>query len=413
MAAYGAAPFAAIQSPHLQTPSWLHSLLPPGGKLSLSIQHPTTGIPGAGAAPLGARGDQPVDPSRGAGSQGVGGATAPGVGSGPGVTGTPGAGAPVAPHDQNPNDGNWWNPYSGKQEAIPGVNAAGVITDPNAFWAYYSSNKSAVLDVLAARLAGGPATNFQKPVDYNSIIQGDSRYQTGLADQNQGRWNAALGYGDASIYGNMMTPDQQAAAANNPNSIINQMKRALLKSNYDANSTTAAHGGWSSGARQQNLENNALDNVREQAHQRDLAIADKQGFDKAQSSLFDTVKNQLQTEGAFDPGDQEHNQALYDATHAAITQTVNSANALAHQHPTSSQDAQHLIDAINKALKDHSTLLGGKTITDLKNRIIYLKAVIAHSGGKGQIMTRTVGAPSVLNTLGGAQAGGPGGFHRP
>src|SRR5882672_5684207 len=87
---------------------WVHNLLPPGGKVSITVAHPTTGLTSvANGATPGPAGPNNIPP--------------PQV-LNPPKPGAPGAPAtPVAPHDTNPNDGNWWNPYSGKQEAIPGV----------------------------------------------------------------------------------------------------------------------------------------------------------------------------------------------------------------------------------------------------------------------------------------------------
>lgn len=392
---------------------WIHKLLPPGGKASITVSHPTTGI----TAPANANGNPAVqDPAHTAGpaANAIAPTGLPPARPTPTAPVTPAV--PPAPHDTNPNDGNWWNPYTGKQENIPGVNSSGVITDPNAFWTYYSSNKSGILDALATQLSKGPATNFQKPIDYNAIVTGDEGYQSGLSGINLNRWMEALNYGDPSVFAGMgLTPEQQAAISNNPNSQLNALRRATTKANYDANSGIASHGAWSSGARNQALENNTLEDIRAQQGYHDQALGKATSFDQAQTDLFRETKNALEKDGKFDSGDQEHNQAIYDATHKVITDTTKAAVDLAHKHPTSSADAQHLIDAINAALKDHGKMFGADITKQLTARLAYLKGVIRQNSSRQTVMTRDGGVIGAMksSTLGGAQAGGPSGYKRP
>lgn len=392
---------------------WLHKLLPPGGKVGITVSHPT---PAAGTAVPGSANGNPLvqNPTATPGPAGPG-AVAPGVA--PGRTGPAAPAVPAAPHDVNPNDGNWWNPYTGKQENIPGVNAAGIITDPNAFWTYYSNNKSGILDALATQLSKGGATNFQKPIDYNSIVTGDEGYQSGLSGINLNRWMEALNYGDPSVFAGMgMTPEQQQAIINNPNSQLNALRRSTTKANYDANSGIASHGAWSSGARNQAIENNTLDDIRSQQGYHDQALGKAQSFDQAQTDLFRDVKTALEKDGKFDSGDQEHNQAIYNATHKVITDTTKAAVDLAHKHPTSGQDAQHLIDAINAALKDHGKMFGADITKQLTGRLAYLKEVIRQNSSRQTVIGRdggTITQAMKNSKLGGSLAGGPKGYTRP
>lgn len=394
---FGASPTSA---------DWLHSLLPPGGKVSVTVAHPTTGITNV------------ANPSQTAGPAGPNNIPPGGAFQNhPGTPAPTAAPTPAAPHDTNPADGNWWNPYTGKQEAIPGVNAQGIITDPNAFWNYYSANKSGVLDALAAQMAKGGAANFQKPIDYNAIVTGDENYQQGLAGINLDRWNAALKYGDPSVFADMnLTPEQQQAISNNPNSVLAALRRTTTKANYDANSGIASHGAWSSGARNQAIENNTLDDIRGQAQLHDDALQQKQGYDQTQTTLFKSVKDSLEANGKFDSGDQEHNQAIFDATHKVITDTTKAANDLAHKHPSSIADAKNLVAAINAALKDHEKLFGPALSKQMRDRINYLNEVIRRGSGKGEpVIGKNAGVLNALKNskLGGSLAGGPSGYTRP
>src|SRR5262249_43686256 len=113
------------------TPPWIHSLLPAdGGKVSVTVasNNPTT------------------NPTTALAAQAV----------------APKAAAPAPPALKQ-----WFNPYTGKTEGISGMNAAGVITDPNAFWNYYAHYKSATLNTIAQNAAKAGNVAYGRTINYD------------------------------------------------------------------------------------------------------------------------------------------------------------------------------------------------------------------------------------------------------
>lgn len=405
-----------------QQPDWLQSLLPPGGKVSLTVQHPTgiNAVANQAPATLAAAPPSTINKSPGIPHPQPG---TPTPQPQPVPTPNPNAIPPGtmantqnAPQDMNAMDGLWFNPYTGRNETIPGVNNKGIITDANAFWAYYNRYKTPVLDALAQQVA--KAGTFSNPIDYNGIITSDADYQTGLAGINLQRWQDALAYGDPSLYASLgLTAAQQQAIRENPNSTIQQLKRALTQQNYNANSTAAAHGAWSSGARNQDLENNALENIYNTAAAHDAAVNRLQGYDQGQRELYDKVKSDLETSGAFDSKDPEANKAIYAASHAVVQKATAGINKLLNGMSDihSVTDARNYMHAVNAALKDYRNMLTPRQKAQLQAQQKQAQAMAramlaAHRVKQGGTIVSGP-KPKAAPTQG--IAGGPHGIHRP
>jgi len=322
------------------TPDWLKNLLPDtGGKVSVTLQGATapTVAPAAAvsAAPTATTAAAPTPTTQQLAPMAAA-AVAP----------KPTAAAPAPPATKT-----WFNPYTGKNETIPGMSAAGAITDPNAFWNYYAHYQTPTLQALATKGAAG-ANAYGKPIDYNPIVPSNPNYQTGLANINLQRYIEALQYGDTSLFGDMgLTAEQKNAIAANPNSTLNQMRRDFLKANYDVSSGLASHGLWSSGARNQGLQNNLLANIRQQQGAQMGIQLKNQQWDQQQRDLFQSVKGDLEKNAKYDPGNVEHNKILQTQANAVVARMASEANTfLKNLLPTNS----HSIEDMRKAM--HSIL---------------------------------------------------------
>lgn len=382
------------------TPDWMRSLLPDGGKVSVTVHSgPSTG--GITAASVDPRTGVALQPGQ-----------APMPAAAPAPTSTVSAMRAVTPNtavNPNQNDPNgpqhptppgtpppdphataaitatgyqWWNPYHGKYEPIPGVNNKGIVVDANAFWNYYTHYPSSVLDVFANKLASGnnPATWQHQYTDQEiaNMVQGNSDYITGLGGINNNRFQELLQFGEitpeqAKAFG--LTPDQIKAIRENPVSDLNNIRRQLTSGIYERNASSAAHGAYNSGVRFNDIGNLQSEAIRQQLTRQQALNAGLESENQHVQDLFRSVKDQMEQEGGFDPGDTEHNKAAWEATHKTITAAGKTGGDLLKHigdpmKMKSVNDLRGVMGDIDKYLKQFGNLIS----PGLKAQLLNLRA---------------------------------------
>jgi phage terminase small subunit len=322
----------------------MKDLLPDGGKVSVTVHSgpstggsvaptvdPNTGVTlGAGQAPATvptavAAMRNVVPASAGAPANTSTAITPSGQTTAPNNNLAPPRTAPaVDPHASNSPD-TWWNPYVGKFEKIPGIDPTGKVIDANAFWNYYTKYPAAGLDKVASGIAGGQDPGAWQhqytPAEIIAMVTGNSDYQTQLGGVNNTRFQDLLNFGNitdeqAAAFG--LTPDQIKAIRENPNSSLNTIRDALRTGTYEHAAGYAARGAYNSGARANDVGNLQTNAVKAQLGAQQKLNADLEVENQHVQQIFKDVKDAMETEGGFDPGDTDTNKAAWERTHKIV-----------------------------------------------------------------------------------------------